>query len=236
MKDFFAPSPQRSRRLAIASSSRSFFIHLLTFVIFIRATRCVKKCARYSLFWYWPNLKLEKGTGEFKLKNRWQKSRELLTRAQGSLVGGVSSPFRAKFPVPLYLTEGWGSRVRDVDGNEYIDYTLAWGPLILGHRHPKIREAILGLADHPIIYGAQHEIEYLVAEKIQRLVPCAERVAFTSSGSEAVQLALRLARAFTNRNLIVKFEGHYHGWMDFALLSYHPGLAEGDPMSLPTWC
>ena len=167
------------------------------------------------------------------MENRWQKSRELLSRAQGSLVGGVSSPFRAKFPVPLYLTEGSGSRVRDVDGNEYIDYTLAWGPLILGHRHPKIREALLGLADHPIIYGAEHETEYLVAEKIQRLVPCAERVAFTSSGSEAVQLALRLARAFTNRNLIVKFEGHYHGWMDFALLSYHPGLAEVGPHESP---
>jgi glutamate-1-semialdehyde 2,1-aminomutase len=167
------------------------------------------------------------------MKDRWQKSRELLARAQGSLVGGVSSPFRAKFPVPLYLTEGVGSHVRDVDGNEYIDYTLAWGPLILGHRHPKIREAILALADQPILYGAEHETEYLVAEKIQQVVPCAERVAFTSSGSEAVQLAFRLARAFTDRNLIAKFEGHYHGWMDCELLSYHPGLAEVGPHESP---
>ena len=128
--------------------------------------------------------------------------------------------------MPLYLTEGAGSHVRDVDGNEYVDYTLAWGPLILGHRHPKIREAILELADRPIIYGAEHDIEYLVAEKMQKIVPCAERVAFTSSGSEAVQLAVRLSRAFTGRNLLVKFEGHYHGWMDFALLSYHPRLAD----------
>jgi glutamate-1-semialdehyde 2,1-aminomutase len=145
----------------------------------------------------------------------------------------VSSPFRAKFPVPLYLTDGWGSRVRDVDGNEYIDYTLAWGPLILGHGHPKIREAIAELADHPIIYGAQHELEYQVAEKMQHVVPCAERVAFTSSGSEAVQLAFRLARAFTNRNLIVKFEGHYHGWMDSALLSYHPRREQLGPHDSP---
>lgn len=167
------------------------------------------------------------------MKNKWQKSRELLNRAQGSLAGGVSSPFRAKFPVPLYLTEGWGSHVRDVDGNEYIDYTLAWGPLILGHGHPEIREAISELANHPIIYGAQHELEYEVAEKIQQVVPCAERVAFTSSGSEAVQLAFRLARAFTNRNLIVKFEGHYHGWMDSALLSYHPRREDLGPHDSP---
>jgi glutamate-1-semialdehyde 2,1-aminomutase len=112
--------------------------------------------------------------------------------------------------------------VTDVDGNRYIDYTLAWGPLILGHRHPKLVAAMRQQADRPHTYGAQHELEYQVAEMIQALVPCAERVAFTSSGSEAVQIVLRLARAFTRRKLIVKFEGHYHGWMDSVLLSYKP--------------
>ena len=112
--------------------------------------------------------------------------------------------------------------ITDVDGNRYIDYALAWGPLILGHRHPKLVAAVREQADRPHIYGAQHELEYQVAEMIQELVPCAERVAFTSSGSEAVQLVLRLARAFTRRKLIVKFEGHYHGWMDSVLLSYKP--------------
>src|SRR6266481_5336338 len=107
----------------------------------------------------------------------WERSKALLARARQSLAGGVSSPFRAKAPVPLYFEDG---------------------------------------------YGAQHELEISVAEKIQRMVPCAQRVAFTSSGSEAVQLAQRLARAFTGRNLILKFEGHYHGWMDSALISYHP--------------
>lgn len=161
--------------------------------------------------------------------SRWIRSRELLERARRSLAGGVSSPFRARFPVPLYLADGSGSRVRDVDGNEYIDYTLAWGPLILGHRHPALVEALRRQAERPHIYGAQHELEYAVAETIQRLVPCAERVAFTSSGSEAVQLALRLARAATGRNLVLKFEGHYHGWMDSVLISHHPQTSEMGP-------
>ena len=156
------------------------------------------------------------------MQDRWKRSRELLQRACGSLAGGVSSPFRAKFPVPLFFAEGEGSRLTDVDGNRYIDYALAWGPLILGHRHPRMVEALAAAARMPHTYGAQHELEYPVAEKIQTLVPCAERVAVTCAGSEGVQLAMRLARAATGREKILKFEGHYHGWMDSALVSYHP--------------
>ena len=160
------------------------------------------------------------------MPDRWRRSREYLERARQSLTGGVSSPFRAKAPMPLYFAEGHGSRLRDVDGNEYIDYLLAWGPLILGHCHPRVVEAVRAQAGLGHIYGAQHDLEFHAAEAIQRMVPCSERVAFTSSGSEAVQLALRLARAFTGRRLIVKFEGHYHGWMDSVLWSYKP--SEGD--------
>lgn len=163
----------------------------------------------------------------------WERSRALLERAKNSLAGGVSSPFRAQFPVPLYLTEGHGARIRDVDGNEYIDYALAWGPLILGHTHPAMVEALGRQAARPHAYGQQHETEIAVAEKIQAMAPCAERVAFTSSGSEAVQLAHRLARGFTGRNLILKFEGHYHGWMDSALLGYHPAEAQLGPVEEP---
>ena len=134
----------------------------------------------------------------------------------------MSSPFRGKFPVPLYFRDASGCRMEDVDGNRYIDYTLAWGPLILGHRHPALVETLRRQAERPHIYGAQHELEFLVAEKIQSLVPCADRVVFTSSGTEAVQIALRLVRAYTCRNLVVKFEGHYHGWMDSVLISHHP--------------
>ena len=163
----------------------------------------------------------------------WEQSRELLARARKSLAGGVSSPFRAQFPVPLYLTGGCGSRLTDVDGNEYIDYVLAWGPAILGHAHPAMVEAVRRQAALPFAYGEQHELEIAVAEKIQALVPCAERVAFTSSGSEAVQLAHRLARASTGRNLILKFEGHYHGWLDSALVGYHPAAAQLGPLEAP---
>jgi glutamate-1-semialdehyde 2,1-aminomutase len=137
------------------------------------------------------------------------------------------------FPQPLYFENGCGARLRDVDGNEYIDYVLGWGPNILGYRHPAMVEAMRRHADLPYTYGEQHELEIAVAEAIQRLVPCAERVAFTSSGSEAVQLAHRLARAFTGRNLILKFEGHYHGWLDSALVGYKPAAEALGPLESP---
>jgi glutamate-1-semialdehyde 2,1-aminomutase len=156
------------------------------------------------------------------LERTFVKSEELLARSRRSLAGGVSSPFRAKAPIPLFFTDAQGSRLTDVDGNEFIDYALGWGPLILGHRHPKLVATVSEQADRPHLYGAQHELEFRLAELVQATVPCAERVAFTSSGSEAVQIALRLARAATGRRLILKFEGHYHGWMDSVLLSYKP--------------
>lgn len=160
-------------------------------------------------------------------------SRALLQRARKSLAGGVSSPFRAMFPVPLYFEGGSGARLRDVDGNEYIDYVLGWGPSILGHAHPAIVDAVTRAAARPHIYGEQHEMEIAVAEAIQRMAPCAERVAFTCSGSEALQLAFRLARAATGRNLVLRFEGHYHGWMDSALVGYRGAPSEAGPLESP---
>ncbi|MFN0169241.1 MAG: aspartate aminotransferase family protein [Bryobacteraceae bacterium] len=165
--------------------------------------------------------------------DRYQKSRELLARASQSLTGGVSSPFRAKMTVPLYFKDGDGPRLWDVDGNEYIDYTLAWGPLILGHKHPALVEAMKEAAGKPYTYGAQHELEIEVSEKFQRMVPGAERICFTSSGSEAVQLAWRLARGATGRNLILRFEGHYHGWLDSVLISYRAPLDQMGPIDHP---
>ncbi len=167
------------------------------------------------------------------LTRSWTRSRALLEKARQSLAGGVSSPFRAKFPVPLYFSGGRGARLTDVDGNEYIDYVLAWGPMILGYAHPAVVDAVRRAAEGPHSYGQQHELEIAVAEQICAAVPCAERVAFTSSGSEAVQLALRLARAFTGRPLILKFEGHYHGWMDSTLWSYHPRREQVGPAETP---
>ncbi|MEZ5401008.1 MAG: aspartate aminotransferase family protein [Bryobacteraceae bacterium] len=167
------------------------------------------------------------------MSDKWRKSRELLERTRASLTGGVSSPFRAMFPVPLYFEDGQGSRLTDVDGNRYIDYTLAWGPNILGYRHPRVCEAVARQAMGVHTYGAQHRLEPEVAEKFQRTVPCAERIAFTSSGSEAVQCALRLARGFTGRNLILKFEGHYHGWLDSVLISYRAPIENMGPADAP---
>src|SRR5262249_9981158 len=106
-------------------------------------------------------------------------------------------------------------------------------PAILGYRHPKMVAAMTEAAARPYVYGEEHELEIAVAEKIQRLVPCAERVAFTSSGSEAVQLMVRLARACTGRALMLKFEGHYHGWMDTALWSHHPKREDLGPRENP---
>jgi glutamate-1-semialdehyde 2,1-aminomutase len=151
----------------------------------------------------------------------FDRSRALLERARKSLAGGVSSPVRGTSAVPLYFSQGRGPRLQDVDGNWYIDYAAAWGPMILGYSHPALVKAAHRAAERPFSYGAQHELEIAVAERIQAAVPCAERVAFSSSGSEVVQLAHRLARAYTRRNLILKFEGHYHGWIDGALVSYH---------------
>lgn len=163
---------------------------------------------------------------------KFDTSRELLRRASESLACGVSSPFRAKAPVPLYFRDARGARLWDVDGNEYIDYALAWGPLILGHCHPAMVEAMTRQAQRPHLYGAQHDLEYAVSEAVQKYVPCAQRVAFCSSGSEAVQLAFRLARAHTGRNTVLKFEGHYHGWLDSVLVSYHSELGlMGSPES-----
>src|ERR1039458_9974893 len=115
--------------------------------------------------------------------DRWSRSREYLRRAQQSLAGGVSSPFRAKAPVPLYIADARGSRFQDVDGSQYIDYALAWGPLILGHCHPAVVEAVRHQAGRPHILESQHEVEIQGGGEIQRNVPWAERVSFTSSGS-----------------------------------------------------
>lgn len=151
-------------------------------------------------------------------------SRARHARAKQSLAGGVSSGLRrlAK-PYPLYFQSASGATIEDVDGNRYLDYTLAWGPLILGHAHPAITAALETQARRGTTYGAQCDLEYEVAERLCRLVPCADLVTYSNSGTEAVQVALRLARAITGRDKYLKFEGHYHGWADQALVGYHPG-------------
>jgi len=163
-----------------------------------------------------------------------ERSRALYAQAQQLLAGGVSSDARRGVqPVPLYVDHALGARLWDVDGNEYLDYVLGQGPLILGHGHPAILAAVKAQLDRGQVYSAQHELEIEVAAAVCRLVPCAERVRFNSVGSEAVHAAWRLARAYTGRQKILKFEGHYHGWFDSALYSVWPPLDAAGPYDAP---
>jgi glutamate-1-semialdehyde 2,1-aminomutase len=159
----------------------------------------------------------------------YEKSRQLYERARHSMAGGVSSHFRSLgYPHPLFFKRGAGARVYDVDDNEYLDFTLSQGPLILGHSNPVVLRKVneeMGLGQ---LYAGQHELELQLAEQLTRLVPCAELIRFCNSGSEAVQATLRLARAFTGRRKYIKFEGQYHGWFDNVLISQHPNGNNSD--------
>jgi glutamate-1-semialdehyde 2,1-aminomutase len=144
-----------------------------------------------------------------------ERSLALWQRAQKALAGGVASAFRARaVPHPLYFESGAGPRLADVDGNTYIDYTLSWGLLILGHAHPAVERAVAEQLRRGWSYGAQHEREIRVAERLVELIPCADQVVFSNTGTEAVQVAFRIARAYTGRGRIVRFQGHYHGWLE----------------------
>ena len=167
--------------------------------------------------------------------NRYEKSRALFERAIKSLSGGVNSPVRAFKAVggtPIYIERGEGAYIFDVDGNKYLDFCCSWGPLILGHAHPVVVEAISQAAGKGTSFGTVHESEILLAEKIKRLCPHIEMLRFVSSGTEAVMSAIRLARAFTAREKIVKFSGCYHGHSDYLLAASGSGLATlGIPIS-----
>lgn len=130
------------------------------------------------------------------------------------LPGGVDSPVRAFEPYPFFIEQGEGSRIRDVDGNEYVDYCLAYGPLILGHRPPEVVEAVRDQLKRGILFGIPSELELELAEKITKHVPCAEMVRFVNSGTEATASVVRLARAYTNREKVLIFDGCYHGAHD----------------------
>ena len=149
-----------------------------------------------------------------------QQSAEYHRRAREVLAGGVSSQFRSfEHPHPLFFESGRGSTITDVDGNTYLDFTLSQGPLILGHSPPEVLEAVGRATASGQIFAGQHLAELELAETLQRLIPCAELVRFSLSGSEAVHAALRAARVHTGRTRFIKFEGHYHGWFDNVAVS-----------------
>jgi glutamate-1-semialdehyde 2,1-aminomutase len=150
------------------------------------------------------------------------RSAELFARAGQVIPGGITHDIRHLKPFPVYVERAQGTRKWSVDGQELIDYWMGHGALFLGHGHPAILQAIHEQLDRGTHYGACHALEVRWAELIKRLVPSAEQVRFTNSGTEATQLALRLARAHTGKTKVVKFEGHFHGWHDYALTGVKP--------------
>ncbi len=162
-------------------------------------------------------------------------SQHLFDRAKQSIPGGVNSPVRAFQAVggtPLFIERARGAHLYDCSGNKYLDYVLSWGPMILGHAHPEVIEAVTEAARSGLSYGAPTRIETLLAEEVCTLVPGIELLRMVNSGTEATMSALRLARGFTGRNTIIKFEGCYHGHSDSLLVKAGSGaLTLGVPSS-----
>ncbi len=150
----------------------------------------------------------------------------LFDEAQKLIPGGVNSPvraFRAVGRTPLFMARAAGSRLWDVDGNSYIDYVGSWGPMILGHAHPKVVKAVRKALQDGASFGAPTSLEVRMAELITRMIPSVEMVRMVNSGTEATMSAIRLARAFTNREKVIKFEGCYHGHADAFLIKAGSG-------------
>ncbi len=164
-------------------------------------------------------------------------SQRWFDRAKKALAGGVSSSARSTttgpLPYPLYITHGRGSRIWDADGNQFVDYLLGYGSSILGHTDPELTEAVGRQLDLGTLFGTCNTVEVQLAEQICRMVPCAELVRFGNSGSEAIQGAVRAARGFTGRTKVLKFEGHYHGWVDTLAVSNRPSPDQAGPADAP---
>ena len=150
------------------------------------------------------------------------RSEALFRRAKAAIAGGLTHDIRYLRPFPIYVDRAVGSRKWDVDGHELIDYWIGHGALFLGHANPAVQQAVGNQLSRGTHYGACHELEVQWAEAVLKLMPRAERVRFVGSGTEATLLAIRLARAATGKDKIVKFEGHFHGWHDYAVAGVRP--------------
>ncbi len=167
-------------------------------------------------------------------KLHFDRSADRITFNSKRIAGGVNSNFRLNIaPTPLVFERGEGAHLTDVDGNRLIDYYLGMGPMILGHSPKALRDAVREQMERGILFAGQSEVEFEAARLVCDMVPCAERLRFGSSGSEAIQAAIRLARAATGRRKVVKFEGHYHGWFDNILWSVAPPLNAAGPVDAP---
>lgn len=157
-----------------------------------------------------------------------EQSKQLFAEAQRLLPGGVNSPVRAFKAVggqPLFIAKGEGAYMTDVDGNRYVDYVMSWGPLILGHAHPRVVKALQAAVMNGTSYGAPCPQEVELAQLVTNLMPNIEMVRFVNSGTEATMSVLRLARAYTGRSKLIKFQGNYHGHADFLLVQAGSGVA-----------
>src|SRR6266851_1913617 len=166
---------------------------------------------------------------------RRAKSDQLFAEALKYIPGGVNSPvraFRAVGGTPFFVNKAKGAHVWDVDGNEYVDYVGTWGPAILGHAHPKIIKAVQSAAEHGTSFGIPNPFEVMMAKRLCSLVPSVQKVRMCNSGTEATMSAIRLARGFTKRDKIIKFDGCYHGHADSLLVKAGSGaLTFGNPDS-----
>ena len=150
------------------------------------------------------------------------RSRELFRREQAAVPGGITHDVRHAKPFPIYIEQAHGSKKWDVDGHELICYAMGHGALLLGHSHPEVVDAVVDQMRKGTHDGTGHLREIEWAEWVHRLVPSAQQIKFTSSGTEATLLAMRLARAFTGRDKVLKFAGHFHGWHDYAIPGNQP--------------
>ncbi len=161
-------------------------------------------------------------------RRKFARSAQLFARSRNSIAGGITHDSRNFAPFPIYVERADGARKWDVDGNEILDFWMGHGALILGHNYPAVTAALEEQVRKGSHYGACHELEVEWAEQIARMIPSAEWVRFTMSGTEATMLAMRDARAFTGREKVIRFAGHFHGWHDYAMAGYQP------PFDTPT--
>jgi glutamate-1-semialdehyde 2,1-aminomutase len=166
-----------------------------------------------------------------------EESARWFDRAKRVLAGGISSSARSTttgpLPYPLYINHGHGSRIWDADGNQFIDYLLSYGSVVLGHADQGLCQTLHNQLDLGTMFGTCNTMEVELAEQLCRMVPCAKLVRYANSGSEAMCGAVRAARGFTGRNKILKFEGHYHGWVDVLAVSNRPDIKSAGPADAP---
>lgn len=168
-------------------------------------------------------------------RNRTVKSKEFFEEAQKVMPGGVTANIKSFDPYPIVMKSGRGAYLTDIDGNQYIDYLLSYGALMLGHGHPAIVQAVQQqlATDGTSLFGTPHRLEVKLARKIRQYYPSMELIRYTNSGTEAMLLAIRMAYAYTGKYKIAKFEGHYHGGFNQVLLSVNPPLDKAGPIEQP---